>query len=92
MMMHSPLSRGSIGPGALAVAGAEVVPVTIVGTALVAGGYAAVWGAREGWRWLRSRGNDAGRTDDAGRVGEDAVGQDEVPAGGVRPQRSSRSM
>lgn len=86
------LSRGSIGPGALAVAGAEVVPVTIVGTALVAGGYAAVWGAREGWRWLRSRGNDAGRTDDVGRAGEDAVGQEEVPEGGVRPQRSSRSM
>ena len=44
------VSRGSIGPGRLASAGAEVVPVTLLGSALVAAGYAVVWGLTWAWR------------------------------------------
>ncbi|WP_062384089.1 cell division protein PerM [Demequina iriomotensis] len=49
------LSRGSVGPGRLADVGAEVVPVTLIGTALVAAGYGAVWGTLAGWRAVRAR-------------------------------------
>lgn len=49
------LSRGSVGAPPLDVAGAEVVPVTVIGTGLAAVGYGLVWGAMIGWRWVRGR-------------------------------------
>ncbi len=49
------LSRGSMGPGRLAEAGSEVLPVTLIGTALVLAGYALVWGLAAAWRWARGR-------------------------------------
>ncbi|WP_062305082.1 cell division protein PerM [Demequina subtropica] len=68
------LSRGSAGPGRLADMGAEVVPVTLIGTALVMVGYGLVWGTLAAWRWTR------------GRVrGDDAAVTGPVPLAGVRP-------
>ncbi|MDN4478193.1 DUF6350 family protein [Demequina sp. SYSU T00039] len=49
------LSRGSLGAPPLDVAGAEPVPVVILGTSLTALGYAAVWGTMLLWRWVRAR-------------------------------------
>ncbi len=46
-------SRGSAGPGRLEQMGAEIVPVTLIGTALVVAGYGAVWALAAGWRWVR---------------------------------------
>ncbi|WP_062518674.1 cell division protein PerM [Demequina silvatica] len=48
-------SRGAAGPGRLEQVGAEIVPVTLIGTALVAAGYGAVWATVAAWRWARGR-------------------------------------
>ncbi|WP_042216280.1 cell division protein PerM [Demequina mangrovi] len=71
------LSRGSAGPGRLQDVGAEIIPVTLIGTALVVAGYGLVWGVLAGWRWVRAR----GRVDDAGEVRQE---REPVRAGSAR--------
>ncbi|WP_062524642.1 cell division protein PerM [Demequina rhizosphaerae] len=70
-------SRGSAGPGRLEQMGAEIVPVTLIGTALVVAGYGAVWALAAGWRWVRG----TVRRDDAPAPAAEPVRE---PAGRAR--------
>ncbi|MDN4474981.1 DUF6350 family protein [Demequina sp. SYSU T00192] len=71
------VSRGAAGPGRLAQMGAEIVPVTLIGTALVVAGYGAVWALAAAWRWVRG----AVRRDDAPAPAAEPVRE---PAGRAR--------
>ncbi len=70
-------SRGSGGPGRLEQMGAEIVPVTLIGTALVVAGYGLVWAVAALWRWVRT----TVRRDDAPELVAEPVRE---PAGRAR--------
>lgn len=48
-------TRGSVGGGDLSFAGAQVLPVVVLGTLLVVAGYGLVWGAVLAYPWVRPK-------------------------------------